>query len=575
MLVQELAYLIISPASNYDTIQNFIADNIISDSIWIKLFNNLKRNKVLFLVNENLLKIIIDSIGNKKTRGTIEMIITTEKNYAYCKLTKLNNFFMHIYRLLLDAAKNPAVIVKGLHYQKYYNNLYRVSADIDLIVSPEDIYFIHDLLISNDFIYENYIDSVINEKTISRMLEYTSHLLCYTHEKYGSVELHQTKNSIINVAKMYSNSSFNEGKYFFSEIDSFIYCCYHTWHHYPKSSFFQDECKMRNFIDVYYAYKYIKNIDFEIIMERAVELSAYDIVQQMLYATSLLFGPFCDERFISNIKPYPHNWSCEIYESSLKDRVYDFGKEIKRINSLIEETDKNKVIGIHHREAKIEANEVLQPLIINSYIVHSNIAYTDIPFPEDELKVCCFLAYTEEHLITKFEISGMIQRSNKNTFFMGASSFKVELFNLQENKHIFCIIQPNNIGSVNIYGYSTGDYFDYESINDARIIINNDVDNHKCFEVWIPWAYWEIPIINVKNNIWKGDISYFHSIDEDDMMRTSVYSFGSGALSLQPTSLELNKNVLKYFKFYSRDDDEEPTTTNALPPERNVNISGI
>lgn len=502
-----------------------------------ELLERLRYHRLLFLIPKSETGFLSHILPEEQLRK--ELLL--ERVRFQLLMQKEKSFFDEVYSALKEIANNPVVLVKGATTRKIYDEKYsRSSGDIDLLVSPDDCHRINDLLLEFGFKRYTYNESEINNNTLDRMLELTTHLFAYSHVKYGSVEIHQYSNSNLDVYKMYSQCLNDNGVYVLNDIDSFIYICYHAWHHYPKGGGFEKETSLRHFVDIREYYLYLKRNDLsDRIYDRAIEVDYLSIVQNMIYAAERMLGNFCDDiKLKIPVFRYDHDWNCRYYSSPIEHRVFDFSKELARISDLYLKSKKRP-----------KANAVFGALPLLLYSMDSyetspqsffhNSCYYSERIPPHKASVKWGVSYDEENLFFGAEIScNKITLNSCDEFFMGADCITFVLQSDTVKRKVEVSFQPHSDGTVRLYGEDTGIYYEKHPLCYGKgNVISTSSDNIN-FIAELPLKNWDIRMDELKSNCWRCDVMFSH-VTFGQVFEAVQMSWGLGVLKGYKTAEEL------------------------------------
>ena len=507
--------------------KNFEFSYLLNEEEKHSVLDVLKLQRILFLIGKD----DVEKLSNVLPKSRLITELMEDEERTNRRLRREHMFISKIYPVIKDAAQNPIVIVKGVSLHKIYSRYPRSSNDIDLLIHPKDYMTIHNILLSKGFTLCAYNKSAVDDSTINRMIEITSHLLTYCHKEYGYIELHQCVNNNFEVEKMFFNCIEENGINILSDIDSFLYICYHAWHHYPKGGFFEKETKLRLYVDVHEYYLYLESLKLtHLIYKRAVEVGLLDIVQHMICATERIFGNFCFETGLKKINTsYSHDWKCNTYTSYLEDRICDFSSEINRLMPVIVEAQKNRAIDVQNTLTPVLMYEMQSNKTYPDNIFHSYCYYAEL-IENTEVTVRWGVACNSGNIVIITEYtSDNLSLNNKDEFFVGASNCVFRMINCTTGKRIQIIMQPTVNGNVLACGESTGGYFEYFPIEVGQSHILKKEDNIIGFITELPLSNWNISESELKRDVWRGDF-VFSYLKFNPIYESLQMSWGLGAL---------------------------------------------
>ncbi|HXK72026.1 MAG TPA: nucleotidyltransferase family protein [Clostridia bacterium] len=228
-------------------------------------------------------------------------------------------------------------VIKGLsyNYNVYSSSELRHFGDVDILVSSKDTKRAHATLIKSDY---NVVDDCLDCKSIKERFRYQSHLNLYKGDKLF-IELHQAKNSYINLEEIVKNRQFVNDIYITDLIDTFIIACTHAWHHFSysiSSLKFKSQFRLKLLLDIYRSYLKINQMNIRDIelLERADTVKAKCTVLNAVVMAEEIYGDFFINRRYLEFSKFRYPDKYFDYNISLTDRLFNGDEVYKKVYSL-------------------------------------------------------------------------------------------------------------------------------------------------------------------------------------------------------------------------------------------------
>lgn len=276
------------------------------DNKILKLFEKIDFNKFIKIANKHKMILVIErNIKSLNENKCLDNTFVAQVNY----LAKVLRYKLEIINFeleqLLEIFKDnniKVVLMKGASLNRIYQqgNL-RYFNDIDLLIHVEDVEKVHFLLTSQQYVFIQKPD--IEENVLKNAAKQVYSCIGNYEKKNNGmsikIDLHKADDqNAWNLLDFYDCTCNDEkGYYHFNVIDTFIFACFHAWHHYPRVVSIKLKtylASLKDYMDIRESYLFIKNQGLlDELYLRINTLGCNAIINNMLYLAERLYTPFC------------------------------------------------------------------------------------------------------------------------------------------------------------------------------------------------------------------------------------------------------------------------------------------
>ena len=489
----------------------------------VELFNLIDWDEFLQLAAKHDLLLVIENNLEKIIRSNLSVNISLKH---FTKIRILARVLRHRLELIdeevkfltkkFNSKKLKVVIMKGLSMNRIYQRKYlRYYGDIDFLIVLDDVEDIHNVLLGCEYSFDANIS--INGKLLKEVSKQTYNCIGNYSKKVNDVtiniDLHKAdRYNTWNLLDFYNASCKEEENYYFNIVDSFIFSCFHAWHHYPRVVSIRLEtfqASLKDYVDIRESYLYIKEKGMlNELYYRINMLGCKEIVNNMLYLTERLYSQFCvREGIITCEKTVENDCNNNYLVSYFERRLFYPSIEKKLLDKYI-----NKEV--HNSKEFIECKFFEKALFLQydnkdfwqlnkRYSSSENVFY-DEPYgtsivKKSDYKFSFSLAWDYDYFIIKIKIFDNDPFFGQEDYYNPVQDCIKFIFN-DDWKEIFTL-QIKDSGSPIMF-IEGGDIFQITKLVDNMTFFSIESD---CYSVItnIPWRCTNI-------NVERGEIIPFY-----------------------------------------------------------------
>lgn len=277
-------------------------------------------------------------------------------------------------KLLFDEHGIKFVVLKGPGLAK---SVYRVPGtrifgDLDLLVSPSDVYKAHNILINDGYTAYGFQGQHIPQEEVVERMESDFHLYPYGKNNFA-VELHQYGGEYeIDLSCIYHGAIevklCNQLMLIPNEIDFFIHACAHFVQHrkqakIPVLNGLDIKNNIKQLMDIRELYIFLRGRE-ESLRERINFLGCHEVISEAIAITERFYGKFSS--FYPDITCHHdmHYWYAENWESHFERRFFSGEEErLKIIEKSREQAVGKKAFKCFHKKTADKKPEYKIPSI--------------------------------------------------------------------------------------------------------------------------------------------------------------------------------------------------------------------
>lgn len=528
-LTNEMQLLIELARPNYSEVSPQ-AKSLLGKINWDEFVSMAMRHKVLLVIERNLELIAKNNLSVQIPYTSIARIRMLAK-MSLNRIEALNNTISYLLQNILSY-NIKVVLIKGpsLNYIYPHKNL-RSYGDIDLLIGMEDIEKVHNLLLKNGYAYEGGISIKSNlvKKISMQTINCIGNYIKQNDINRINIDLHKAdEHNAWNLMDFYNNARKDNAEYFsLDSIDSFIFVCFHAWHHYPRVVSVRLEAvqaTLRDYMEIRELYLYIQRKGWlNVLYDRIIYINCGAIVNNMLYLTERLYNAFCERNEVITCLPTVEN----DYEASALTSYFE--RRLFYPNIEKELLDKYMALRLIPHSSKSFIEAALFDFTKNHYY-NDNVFWDAVPIYHSEkeifydepygtsiiknidCKFCFSIGWNEKDLILKIEIYSMDLNWGKENDYNPMQDCVKFIFDDDWSK-VF-ILQIKETGSHEMF-IARENIYPLEKIESNKTFYNKQNECHSIITN-IPWKY-----THLKPEIGKEFFFYFNIICWNREMRYS------------------------------------------------------